>query len=112
MEVNPEARDIAAQLDLERKQSKLRGYVENSNSVLSAGWYADSRKRPLHGLPILLKGNIGTKDRMQTNGELALYFTKPHSANANDKQLDLMHSRMQSYLQTQQWLSSSGSKAW
>jgi hypothetical protein len=37
MEVNPEARDIAAQLDLERKQSKLRGYVENSNSVLSAG---------------------------------------------------------------------------
>jgi hypothetical protein len=47
---------------------------------------------------------------MQTNGELALYFTKPHSANANDKQLDLMHSRMQSYLQTQQWLSSSGSK--
>lgn len=25
--------------------------------------------RPLHGLPVLIKGNIGTKDVMQTNGE-------------------------------------------
>lgn len=25
--------------------------------------------RPLHGLPVLIKGNIGTRDRMQTNGE-------------------------------------------
>lgn len=25
--------------------------------------------RPLHGLPVLIKGNIGTRDRMQTNGK-------------------------------------------
>ena len=25
--------------------------------------------RPLHGLPVLIKSNIGTRDRMQTNGE-------------------------------------------
>ncbi|KAI9730901.1 MAG: hypothetical protein M1834_005619 [Cirrosporium novae-zelandiae] len=47
MESNPDAWSIAAQLDLERAQGKLRG--------------------PLHGLPVLIKGNIGTRDRMQTN---------------------------------------------
>ena len=26
--------------------------------------------RPLHGLPVLVKGNIGTRDRMQTNGKI------------------------------------------
>ena len=33
--------------------------------------------RPLHGLPVLIKGNIGTRDRMQTNGE------SPHAYNLN-----------------------------
>jgi Asp-tRNA(Asn)/Glu-tRNA(Gln) amidotransferase A subunit family amidase len=27
--------------------------------------------RPLHGLPILVKGNIGTEDKMETAGKLA-----------------------------------------
>ncbi|KAI1177400.1 amidase signature domain-containing protein [Nemania sp. FL0916] len=47
MEVNPDATAIAEQLDEERTQGKLRG--------------------PLHGLPVLIKGNIGTRDKMQTN---------------------------------------------
>lgn len=38
----------------------------NSNCVQST--YAHD-VRPLHGLPVLIKGNIGTRDRMQTNGE-------------------------------------------
>ncbi|PVI02693.1 amidase signature enzyme [Periconia macrospinosa] len=55
MELNPDALSIAAELDEERLAGRLRG--------------------PLHGLPILIKGNIGTRDSMQTNdpaGSLAL----------------------------------------
>ncbi len=50
---NPDARRIARQLDTERRRSGPRG--------------------PLHGIPILLKDNIDTGDRMQTTaGSLAL----------------------------------------
>jgi amidase len=53
IELNPEARAIAKALDAERKAGQLRG--------------------PLHGLPVLLKDNIATGDRMRTSaGSLAL----------------------------------------
>ncbi len=53
IELNPDALDIAQQLDAERKRGKLRG--------------------PLHGIPILIKDNIDTADKMQTTaGSLAL----------------------------------------
>ena len=53
IELNPDAMQIAAQLDAERKSGKTRG--------------------PLHGIPILIKDNIDTHDRMQTTaGSLAL----------------------------------------
>lgn len=54
IELNPDALDIAKALDAERKRSGPRG--------------------PLHGIPILLKDNIDTGDRMQTTaGSWALY---------------------------------------
>ncbi len=53
VEVNPDALAIAGDLDRERKEKGPRG--------------------PLHGIPILLKENIDTADRMQTTaGSLAL----------------------------------------
>jgi amidase len=53
IEVNPDARAIAAQLDAERRAGKARGV--------------------LHGVPLLLKDNIDTGDRMATTaGSLAL----------------------------------------
>ena len=53
LQLNPDARRIAAQLDQERRRKGARG--------------------PLHGIPILLKDNIDTADRMQTTaGSLAL----------------------------------------
>jgi amidase len=53
IEVNPEALDIAAKLDEERRSKGVRG--------------------PLHGIPVLLKDNIDTADRMTTTaGSLAL----------------------------------------
>jgi amidase len=52
-EVNPDAVDAAVELDRERRAGKLRG--------------------PLHGIPIVLKDNIDTGDRMKTTaGSLAL----------------------------------------
>lgn len=53
IEVNPDALEIARTLDRERKAGKLRG--------------------PLHGIPVLIKDNIATADKMQTTaGSLAL----------------------------------------
>jgi amidase len=53
LEVNPDAAAIAAELDDERRRSGPRG--------------------PLHGIPVLLKDNIDTGDRMTTTaGSLAL----------------------------------------
>jgi len=46
IEVNPDARDIALARDAERRAGLVRG--------------------PLHGIPIVLKDNIDTADRMQT----------------------------------------------
>ena len=53
IELNPDALGIADQLDAERKSGKVRG--------------------PLHGIPVLVKDNIDTADRMHTTaGSLAL----------------------------------------
>jgi amidase len=53
IEVNPDALAIAAERDRERRAGRVRG--------------------PLHGIPVLLKDNIATADRMQTTaGSLAL----------------------------------------
>ena len=53
IELNPEALAIADQLDAERKSGKVRG--------------------PLHGIPVLIKDNIDTADRLHTTaGSLAL----------------------------------------
>jgi len=58
IEVNPDALSIAASLDGERKAGKVRG--------------------PLHGIPILLKDNVDTADRMTTTaGSLALAGSIP-----------------------------------
>jgi len=57
IEVNPDALRLAAELDRERKAGTVRG--------------------PLHGIPVLLKDNIATADRMQTTaGSLALLGAK------------------------------------
>jgi amidase len=53
IEVNPEALAIADKLDEERRNNRIRG--------------------PLHGIPILIKDNINTADKMMTTaGSLAL----------------------------------------
>ena len=53
IEVNPDALAIAGELDRERKAGRVRG--------------------PLHGIPVLIKDNIATADRMQTTaGSVAL----------------------------------------
>lgn len=53
IEINPEALKIALEMDRERGLQKVRG--------------------PLHGIPVLLKDNIATGDRMSTSaGSLAL----------------------------------------
>ena len=56
-EINPDAFTIAAELDAERANGTTRG--------------------PLHGLPILIKNNIATDDKMSnTAGSFALYGAK------------------------------------
>jgi amidase len=53
IEINPDAMSIAKAMDDERKSGKTRG--------------------PLHGIPVLIKDNIDTADKMQTTaGSLAL----------------------------------------
>jgi amidase len=53
LEINPDAKSIADALDAERRSGRVRG--------------------PLHGIPIVIKDNIATHDRMMTTaGSLAL----------------------------------------
>ena len=53
IEINPDALSIADALDAERRAGKIRG--------------------PLHGIPVLIKDNIATLDKLQTTaGSLAL----------------------------------------
>ncbi len=58
IELNPDALASAREADQQRRRGKLRG--------------------PLHGIPVLLKDNIDTGDRMQTTaGSFALLGTPP-----------------------------------
>ncbi len=58
LETNPDALAIADKLDAERKSKGPRG--------------------PMHGIPVLLKDNVGTSDRMTTTaGSLALEGSRP-----------------------------------
>src|SRR6185436_14206840 len=58
IETNPDALSIAEGLDRERKAGRVRG--------------------PLHGIPVLIKDNIDTSDKMMTTaGSLALVGAKP-----------------------------------
>jgi len=58
IEINPDAAAIADQMDAERKAKRPRG--------------------PLHGIPVLIKDNIATADKMQTTaGSLALVGSLP-----------------------------------
>ena len=58
VEINPDALTIATQLDAERKRGKLRG--------------------GLHGIPVVIKDNIDTADKMLTTaGSLALVDAPP-----------------------------------
>lgn len=58
IELNPDALDLAARLDRERAAGTVRG--------------------PLHGIPVLIKDNIDTADRMKTTaGSLALVEARP-----------------------------------
>ena len=58
IELNPDALAIAKSMDAERRDKKVRG--------------------PLHGVPILIKDNIDTADRMATTaGSLALVGARP-----------------------------------
>jgi amidase len=60
IQINPDALRIADALDKERRAHKPRG--------------------PLHGIPVLIKDNIGTADRMMTTaGSLALIGSIPPS---------------------------------
>jgi len=58
IEINPDALAVARELDRERKEKGPRG--------------------PLHGIPVLIKDNIDTADKMETTaGSLALLGSKP-----------------------------------
>lgn len=68
IELNPDALKIAEELDKELKEKGPRS--------------------PLHGIPILIKDNIDTADRMQTTaGSLALVGSKPRKDSFVVKQL-------------------------
>lgn len=57
IEINPDALEIAEAMDAERAQGRVRG--------------------PLHGIPVMVKDNVDTADRMQTTaGSLALLDAK------------------------------------
>ncbi|MBK5187825.1 MAG: amidase, partial [Gemmatimonadaceae bacterium] len=73
IELNPGALPIADALDSERASRRVRG--------------------PLHGIPILIKDNIATADRMQTAaGSLALVGARtPRDAHVAERPVSYTH---------------------
>jgi len=68
IEVNPDALSIAEELDKERKEKGPRG--------------------PIHGIPVLIKDNVDTADKMLTTaGSLALVGSKPAQDSAVARKL-------------------------
>jgi len=60
LETNPDALTVADRLDTERKANRVRG--------------------PLHGIPVLVKDNVATVDRMMTTaGSFALAGVTPRA---------------------------------
>lgn len=75
-EINPDALEIAASLDAERSQGRVRrcAFLFTSNLIPLALTHLS----PLHGVPILIKNNIATLDKMNnTAGSLALLGARP-----------------------------------
>ncbi len=67
-EINPDALAIARALDEERRGRRVRG--------------------PLHGIPVLLKDNIATADKMETTaGALALVGARPREDSTTARRL-------------------------
>jgi amidase len=96
IELNPEAVAIAEAMDKERKQGKLRG--------------------PLHGIPVLVKDNINTGDRMMTTaGALALLGNKAGTDAFIIKQLRLAGAVILGKTNLSEWAnfrSSNSTSAW
>jgi len=68
IEINPDALEIAEALDKERKEKGPRG--------------------PMHGIPVLIKDNIDTADKMLTTaGSLALVGSRPSQDSGVAKKL-------------------------
>ncbi|MBA3276892.1 MAG: amidase [Chloroflexia bacterium] len=68
IEINPDALTIADELDAELASGTMRS--------------------PMHGIPVLIKDNIGTGDQMETTaGSLALVGLKAHTDSAVARQL-------------------------
>ncbi|KAM4058943.1 amidase [Hirsutella rhossiliensis] len=87
-EVNPDALAIAASLDEERAKNRIRG--------------------PLHGIPILLKNNIATMDKMNnTAGSQETPGSWRHFTRENYSQSMVVVSRQQH----KQWLDPQGSSS-
>ena len=74
--VNPSAREAAAALDAERAASGPRG--------------------PMHGIPVVLKDNIGTADMPTTAGSLALADLIPTEDAFQVRMLDRKSTRLNS----------------
>jgi amidase len=93
LELNPDALDIARSLDVERKEKGIRGY--------------------LHGIPILLKDNIDTCDRMHTSaGSIALANSIAHEDSFVAHQLRLAGAVLLGKANMTEWANFMSSTMW
>ncbi len=72
--------------DLDKSGPRLNAVIELNPDALGAAEASDAERRaghvrgPLHGIPVLIKDNIATADRMQTTaGSLALVGARPRA---------------------------------
>ncbi len=70
--------------DLDKKGASLRAVIETNPDALASAEALDAERKakgprgPLHGIPVLVKDNIATRDKMQsTAGSLALVGVRP-----------------------------------